>query len=529
MLPPPHPPGTTHGLRPRPSALPARPFALTALALLATQAGAPAQAQDGGTAAATSLTPTLNITQTFTDNARFGAGTSSSAGGARQAESITQISPGLSLSSRSGRVTGSLSYAANALVFARQSDASTVQHQLAATGSAQLLERYLAVDAQASVGQQAISAFGASTSTPQADRSNRTEVSSYSIAPRLSGRLLGQVDVQARLGYTVTRSDATAAGDVEGLLASVAFSGALGRIGWGLDLSRSMNEGQQARRLYSSRAVARAGWSPVPDWNLTLRAGRETDNLRSAASDASTTFGGGATWVPSPRTTVALEADKRYFGHSHTLSVQHRLARSSVSYSDTRSLNAGGAVGGARFSAYDLFFAQFASQVPDPLQRDLFVRNYLRSLGIDPSTVISGGFVTSAATVTRSQLLSLGWSGQRSTVTLGLSRSQSARVGTAGGAGGDLDQTDEVRQTGLTVAASYRLTPTAAMNLAGSLQRSSGGARQGGTETRNITAGWQGTLGPRSTLSLGLRWAEFQSEAEPTHETSLYGTLSMRF
>ncbi|HRD84904.1 MAG TPA: hypothetical protein PLF63_07005, partial [Rubrivivax sp.] len=64
---------------------------------------------------------------------------------------------------------------------------------------------------------------------------------------------------------------------------------------------------------------------------------------------------------------------------------------------------------------------------------------------------------------------------------------------------------------------------------AGSLQRSSGGARQGGTETRNITAGWQGTLGPRSTLSLGLRWAEFQSEAEPTHETSLYGTLSMRF
>src|SRR5688500_4678120 len=59
----------------------------------------------------TTVVPTLSVSQTFTDNRRLSATDP-------QADSITQISPGVVISSRTGRLQGSLSYAANAVIYA---------------------------------------------------------------------------------------------------------------------------------------------------------------------------------------------------------------------------------------------------------------------------------------------------------------------------------------------------------------------------------------------------------------------------
>ena len=498
-----------------------RPAAGWSLSLLLV-AGLPwmaTQAYAQGSAGVT-VVPTFSLSQTLTDNRKLSSTD-------RQADLITTLSPGVQITSRSGAVQGSLTYSANGLFYAKDTSASNLQHQLVAAGSAELIERRLGVDASTSISQQAISAFGTQSTSSSADNGNRAEVVSYSLAPYLRGRLLGEADYQARLTYSGSSSGAGSIGDTSSLSGSMGLSGTFGRFGWGLDASRSATEYSNGRRSFSGRAGGSLSATPDPEVRVALRLARDAGDV-STGSSSVISWGGGATWTPTPRTTLSLDADRRYFGNSHTLSFQHRFARSSWSYSDSRSVSTGAVSGGSSFSLYNIFFVQLASLEPDPVKRDVLVRDLLRKNGLEvPSTNI-GGFLTSSSSVSRTRTLTFTLQGLRDTYTLSTFQSTSTSLGSSVDTG-DLGQASEVRQQGITFAFSYRLDPTSSLSVFGSTQKTLDSGRLAGNDLRTVTATWQASLGLRTQVSLGLRYAVFDAELNPYHETALLGSLSLRF
>ena len=99
------------------------------------------------------------------------------------------------------------------------------------------------------------------------------------------------------------------------------------------------------------------------------------------------TYGAGAVWTPSPRTSLTANFDERSFGRTHNLSFEHRTALTTWRISDSRSVSTvnGENGAGSRGTAYNLLFAQFASIEPDPVKRTDLVNSALLRSGINPT------------------------------------------------------------------------------------------------------------------------------------------------
>lgn len=472
--------------------------------------------------------PALTVTETLTSNARR-AGGGTQGGTSDRSDAITQIAPSLSIASRQGVLQGSLNYAPTVLLYARDGDRNAVNHSLAARGRWADREGRMGLDVGANASLQTVSAFGAQGSDSAIDRDNQTQVYSYSLSPFLTGRLPGQIDYVLRGSYRESISESTATGDSSVLSALAGVSGRAGPLVWRVDGSRQINEQSDRPRGHTGSVVGSLSYAPDPEWAVTTRFGREVSDLRTGRSEANWTWGAGASWRPGPRTSVALDLDRRYFGHSHSLSFSHRMARTVFNVSDVRTVQQGGNLSRAEISAFDLFFAQFASVEPDPARREALVLSTLAANGIDPNTtVVVGGFLTSGPSVSRRQTLSMAYRGLRQSLVFSLYQTHTSRLGGELGSG-DLADVNQVRQRGLTVSLSHRLTPTSSLVVSTSLQDTPDSGARSGNQLRSITATWSARLGPRSSVSLGVRHSDFDSVNNPYQESALIGSVRMQF
>lgn len=489
--------------------------AVVGCAVLAASAATRAQT------APTVIAPSLTLSQTFTDNRELSATN-------KRAEGITQVSPGISISSRSGLLQGYLNYTGTGVLHSRDTQLNEYLNALDARGTAAFIDRRLLIDASARISQQAVSAFGVQSTDPALTDRNRTEVHSYTLTPSLRGRLLGEVDYQARLAYAASRSSSTSIGDTESLSGSLGISGGRGVFGWGLDGERTVAENglQNDRRTLVGSVRASLSYRYDFDWQFYLRAGKEANNVVNTSSTA--TWGGGASWSPGPRTQASVNFDKRFFGHSHSVTLSHRFARTVVSFTDSRDLSTGGVGGASAISLFDLYFQLFATVQPNPALREALVREFLRQNGLDPSTRVSSGFLSSGNSVQRRSTLSVAMQGVRNTLNASLFVGTSTRLG-AVVAEGDLANVDQVRQSGLTINWTYRLTPTSSFSLTGNQQRSSGSGSQPGTGLRTLVAAWSSALGDRTSVSLSVRHSVSDGDLNPYTESALIGSMSMRF
>jgi uncharacterized protein (PEP-CTERM system associated) len=471
------------------------------------------------------VVPSLSLTETLTSNRNLQSAS-------RQFDLVTQISPTVSLTARGDSLQGSLSYSANGLIYSRDSSLNTVYHSLSSAGNLRLFDRLLegrgGVDVTASASRQAVSAFGTQGGDRSLSSVNQTQVFSYSLSPFLSGRLLGEVTYQVRTRYSASLSGASQVGDTASLDSSAGLSGRLGKLGWGLDLTRATAIPDVGVRTTNTRFSASASYSPDVELQLSVRGGSEVDNLSSQSSRSTVNWGAGFGWSPTPRTSIRFDMDRRFFGRSHSLSASHRMARVSLTASDSRSLQLGGTAGRGVVSVYDLFFAQFASVEPDPIKRDILVRNFLAANGLDAgSKVIINGFLTSSSTVQRSQNLSMAYQGMRTTLTVSALRSQSSRLGD-GSDQGDLTN-GAVRQQGLSVTLSYRLTSDTSVVVSLSEQRTPGVGLQPGNATRSVVASWATPVGRRANFSLSVRHTRFDSDSSPYQESAIIGSFRVQF
>lgn len=502
--------------------------AAAAVAATALGAAGLAHAQQAGSRPRLEVVPTLSVTQTLTDSFRANA---TSASEPRRAEAITSIGPGLRVTSRSGRVQGVFDYGFAGVLHARDSEANEIRHRLSATGRAELVPGHLDLNAAASITRQPTSAFGVQSVDGDLSSRNRSDVRTLSLQPVLRGVLGGAVAVQA--SANASRSDGGNQLGTRSTGAALTLSPAAGGrvIGWSLTGSRQISDFDGGRETTIDRAIASVIVRPDVDFQVTVRGGVERSDLASLESREYENYGAGLLWTPTPRTRVAIDGDKRQFGESHQVSLEHRFRRSVWRYTDSKSINDGLSSLGAgnTVTAYDLFFELFASQEPDPVARDLLVRAFLERNGVAPDTRLGGGgFLTGAVSIQRRQELSFALSGVRTSGTVAVYQTTSERGDTLSGADDDL-ALGPVRQRGLSITVSHRLTPISSLSVNLSSQRSRSLARADRNDLDSVSLGWNTRLGPLSSLSLALRHAEFDGNTDPYTENALTAAFTTRF
>jgi uncharacterized protein (PEP-CTERM system associated) len=509
---------TRPGCRPTPPARTALRLALPALCLGTACVTAAAQGT-GGLRVAASLDTVL----TYSDSTAAGSGSTGS-------DFITELRPGISLTSSSGRVRGSLNYALGAIRHSRSENASQIQNTLSAAFTAEMIDNRVFVDANAGVARTAISAYGQQSAPDSLGiNNNRTEVANLSLSPYARGRLGDAATYEGRLTASATNARDSIAGDSTNtggsLTLASARSGAL--FGWSLNGTRNHAHFRAGGNSSSDRVAATVTARPDPEVQLSLRGGQEANNVLEGQRTRYNNYGGGILWTPSPRTTASIDSDERYFGRSFRIALQHRFARSSFSFNATRDASTSGDPNGVGQpqTLYQLYFNQFASQQPDPTLREQLVLDFLRALGQDPNTIVVGGYLNTGVTLQRREDLAWTYSGLRSTISVQAFASDSRLIGNAGLASAD----SATRQIGYTGSLSYRLTPTASASLTGSWLRTLSTASQEGNSLKTMALTWSDQLGRRTSIAFSGRYSLFSSPTSPYHETSAVATLGVRF
>ncbi|MCV2368726.1 TIGR03016 family PEP-CTERM system-associated outer membrane protein [Roseateles oligotrophus] len=467
--------------------------------------------------------PRISLTQTWTDNLSLNDA-------AKDAALITVLAPGISVSSSAGRLRGSLDYSLNGLLYTKTDLPNDHHHSLSANGTLELIERSFFVDARASYGQQQQSAFGQQTSAENAIRNpNSSDTASLSVSPRLLGRLGNIATYQLSGNVTETKVKDSIAGDSRITSISLNSQGlASGPLNWTASATTQNSSFDSGKE--NSRSSATAGLSYRPDVDLTFsgNAGMERSDLQTGSRQAGPTYGLNAQWTPTPRTSVQGNYQGHDYGDSHTISFNHRFQRSSIRFSDTSNVSQGFNSQGGQQTNYSLFFFQFESKEPDPVKRDLLVRQFLLENGLNPNAAANSGFVSSSPSLQRRQELSGSWQGLRTTVTTTLSQSRNSRIGAQVPGSGDLSQSSLVQERNASATLAYRLTPTSSTNLTVSGRQIRGQLASQSSTLRTINASWNGRLGNRGSVSVGTRYSLFEGP-RPYRENAVFATLVHQF
>jgi len=490
---------------------------LLALAALAAQA---AVAQE--VARISGISTTLDTALTLTDTQRPGP-----AGGA---DLITEVRPGLRYFSRSGRVRGAANYSLGLLHRTRGANALELQHLLSAALTAEAIERRAFIDVNASVSKQSLSAFGQqSVDRNRGGNSNLSEVASVSASPYVRGALGTVANYDLRLNAAVTRANGSITGDSTTTGGSLTLNSAAQRalIGWGLNASSTSTDFRGQGKSNNDRLIGNLNIVPANDLTLTLRGGREATNIGTVSRQTFSNWGGQLRWLPTERTVADFSADRRFFGTSHAVTLSHRFPQSSFRFTSLRDVNLGSNANnfGQPQTNFQLFFAQFASVEPDPVLRDLLVRNFLAGQGLDPNATTGGGFVDSGATVQQRQDLGWSYTARRTALAAQAFINRSRRIEDTAAVPG----ANDVHQWGYNATLSYRLTPTAALAVNGSRLVTKPTPTQAGSNLKSLLLSWTDKLGPRTSAGLSARYSVFNSATSPYREAALNATLGMQF
>lgn len=478
-------------------------------------------AQGAGATGALSLEPSITLSQTLTDNFQVSATNAES-------DAVTRLGAGVALRARSGLVQGFLDYTLTGVLYARHSDLNTLQNALNANLTATLVDDRLQLAAQAGISRGAISAFGVQPGAGTDANSNTTEVRTLRLSPTLRGPLGPHLRYDARLSYQVSDAADSSAGDSDSTTASVHVEPtSRGRLGWSVDAQHQLSSFKLGRSSQTDRMFG-ALLLDLPDQDLQLRGtlGVERSDQLSFDARSYKNWGVGLVWAPSPVTRLSADTEKRYFGQSHSVSLEHRTPRTIFRYRNARSASTDADTTlGRRGTAFDLLYAQLASVQPDPILREGLVNRLLR----DPRQVTGPGFLQSAASVQDLQEFSAAWTGPRNTAVVSIGRTKTRRLDPVSGAVDDLAGGGAISTDNLSLSLSHRLTPLSALNMLFTVQRGKG-QLTGQSRNQNLAELQFSTrLTPDSTLGLNLRRAHYKTGLVPYDETAATATYGMRF
>lgn len=451
-------------------------------------------------------------------------------------EMFVRASPTLTMVSGGARLRGLLVYGGAATARRGIDDRAEREYlnSLSAVYTLEAIESFGFIEARAGISQAEVTVNGSPVSL-SGTSTNRTEVRTAGLAPYVRGTLGDVAAYEMRAEGTVTRSSRDSGTDVDtqGASFSVRSARRTAVIGWGLSGSRQRVEFLAATApTVTDRLAAELTFQPDVDWRFVLTGGRERTDVVGGLEQDFDTYGAGVTWSPSPRTSLELFGEQRYFGHSHRVTVSHRLQRSVFRFTSARDLSAGyeALARGRPVTLFELYYTQYEAAIPDPVQRTQFV---LALIAADPAgrrreDIVGAGLLsTSGVTAQRRQELFWSWTGPRLALSASAFGIDNERVDVGGV--NPPSANDNARRRGYSAAVGWGLTPLTSLTATGSRTMSKDTVTGLGSDLKSVTLGATSRLGPRTSGSLSARYSVLNGLADSYRETSLGGSLSLRF
>lgn len=500
----------------------------------------PGNLGDGGDGRAFVVKPRVTLTETWSDNVAL----SGNSNGSKESGFITELAPGVRIDARTARLKAYFDYTLRGQFYSTPSGYSRTQNQLNTFGTLEAVSNWLFLDFSGMIAQQAISAFGTQSPSSTSLNSNSTETSTYRVSPYIRGQLAGFAEYLLRYNYSTTHANASTASDVDlsEWMGQLRGSTPFQNLRWSLDASQQTADYSNGRKTDSERISAAGTYTVLPQFKVTFSAGQEANNYASAEKVNHNTTGYGFDWNPTERTQLSAFREKRFFGNGHRYNFNHRFPLSSISFSDTKDVsvlpNQFTSVGMG--TLYDLFrqicSQQLASQFSDPVQLDIAANNCANGLvgltGLPGNTQVTSSFLSSRATVQRRQQLALAMQGTRNTLTVMFNRNESQSILASNSFSDDFSQnnTNNIKQHGVSVNLSHQLSGLTSANLMASRQESTG---TGNSALKATTTLYQGSitskLGAKTTGSLSIRHSIFDNSTSPYTENAVIGTVSVVF
>ena len=467
--------------------------------------------------------PRVSVQHSITSNARRDA--------AGVSDQVTEVSPGFQLISNTARIKGFVDYWLHDTYYARESRFNQIRHSLNASAVIEAIEQWAFIDIRGVVASQPISAFGAPVDGSPAN-SNSSQTSSFRVSPYIRGRLGGVADYEARYSVQDTRTKTDLRSDVttQDWLLRLGSQDSGQIVGWSADASNQVADYSLGRSIETTALRTRVNFAVTPQVRLTAIGGAESTNQLSPIRESHSITGFGATWRPSERTRLSFERENRYFGASHNAALEHRTGRTVWRYTDIQGISNGlGAQTAPLGSLFDLFDGYYTQIEPDPIRRTQLVLAEIERLGLPANAQVFPDFLRSSITLQRAQQLSLALLGQRSTVTLAVTRSDSRSIGGALQLGDDFDTNSRIRQRGWNLLLAHRLTPNSSIHAHWGEQRSVGTLPGLETRVRSLVLGWNFLLARRTSGGLQIRRVLSDGLASPYSESAIVGTITHRF
>lgn len=445
-----------------------------------------------------------------------------------------EVSPGIAVRRESGRFNGSLNASLRNVVHLNESSRNDTFLSLQGRGEIEAVERMLFVDTDAMVSRNNRSQLSGRIAGDQFDTESANETRTFGIGPRLHFNLgpetTGMVSYMSRWMTGNGGIGRRREGDWRAQLSNpVQF----GRIGWGLDYSRSDNDyGDTSTNKAVSEETARATLyaTVTPQFRLRGIAGYESNDYEVSSGDNNTIVGGGFDWNPTERTSISGTTEKRIFGRGYNFQFSHRRQSSLWNLSASRDMSSS-----MQAQGFDVFsdpefrnlYDALAGLLPDPILRESFVRLLLGYPPIGQRI----GFLTNVHLVSRNVSGSVSLLGVRNVMTIVLQQSERSRLGfpVTTDVRDDFARFDTVKTRSVTMTLSHRLSQH--MNLNASVLRSraegSGGTRAD-TERTLLSMGVTRQFGPNTTG--GLRFTHQRSDGlSDFTENVLTANLGMSF
>lgn len=471
------------------------------------------------------VVPRLSITQGFSNNGNLTTVN-------RQSEQVTEISPGIAVVVSKPRLKGFLDYSVRGIYDAQNTVRDNFQQALSANGTFEAWDNRAFIDFSGVIGQQPISAFE-SPSVDSLGNDNLSETSSFRFSPYLRGNLTGSVDYELRYSWQSTRTDTSLRSDItsEEGLARLTRPVSGQALGWSLEAGRTQIDYSFGQRQTLDAVNGRLFYAATSTLTLSALAGVESNDLLTPEMKSYRSTGLGFEWRPSERTRVQIERDNRFFGKGHIVEVEYRSRRSVWRYVDTRDvvthdLGAGGALG----SLSGVIDTLLLSNEPglNAVQRAQRVDAELQRLGLPANLQVAPGFLTSSASVQRTQELSLGLVGQRNALVFALARNTARRLNPLINLSDDFGLASDILEKAWRVTYAHRMTPLTSVNASYTRQTNEGINTSFSNNLKTLTLGVNTRLGLRTSGAVQIRHSLY-SGLTPYKETAVIGVVTHRF
>lgn len=498
-------------------------FAMLAGIVAAFPARAQTSAEAPSARSGWTLTPSLQLHGTYTDNVGLAPA------GREQGATILDVSPGISLRGGGARVRLSLDYRLQNVSHLEDSTRDRTFHQLSAVGTVEAVEKWFFIDAKASISQQNISVFGTQALDNTNVSGNRQNVSSYSVSPYIKGMLGAELNYELRHNTYITDSGASqlAHTQTDELLGHLKWGTPLRPINWGLDYSQRRTDYANRTPVETDSYRGTVYFHVDPQVSLWGNAGYEKNNYLLGKQSGST-HGFGFQWNPTERTSLVAQRDQRLFGPGYSAAFNHRMPRSAFNVSLSRDVTSTpDALFVNRHATLDNLFAAFGLPPPAPgtvitPQMQAFIDQVM---GIQQLSLSTNRIVLQKRLQASYSLL-----GARNTLTFTASRSESEKVAQGFAITDDFANFSTIRQNGLGVVLSHQLSGFSSLNASYNHTRSAGsGAIPQSAIHDALNLNLNTKLSPKTSATFGFRHAQQSGGVTSYRENSINVGVSFLF